>query len=107
MKRDTVQEINAARETLQLSETATMAEIKASYRRLLAEWHPDKGGEDREKCAEMTRRVISAYDTLLDYCQHYRYSFSRETVKRHQSPEEWWFERFGNDPLWGNGSKHN
>ncbi len=101
------QEINAAREILQLPETATMTEIKAGYRRLLTEWHPDKGGKDPEKCAEMTRRIISAYETLLDYCRHYRYAFSEEAVKRHQSPEEWWFERFGNDPLWGNGSKQN
>jgi hypothetical protein len=54
----------------------------------------------------MTRRIISAYETLLDYCRHYRYDFSEEVVKRHQSPEEWWFERFGDDPLWGSGAKH-
>lgn len=107
MKRTKYQEISAAREILQLPQVATMAEIKASYRRLLTEWHPDKGGKDPVKCAEMTRRIISAYETLLDYCRHYRYAFSEEAVKRHQSPEEWWFERFGNDPLWGNGSKQN
>lgn len=55
----------------------------------------------------MTRRIISAYQTLLSYCQQYRYSFSEEIVKTQQSPEDWWFERFGDDPLWGGGAKSN
>jgi hypothetical protein len=39
----------------------------------------------------------------MDYCVNYQYSFSEDTVKRHLSTEEWWFERFGGDPLWGSG----
>jgi hypothetical protein len=41
----------------------------------------------------------------MEYCAQYQYSFSEETVKRHRSPEQWWAERFGDDPLWGNGAK--
>jgi hypothetical protein len=26
---------------------------------------------------------------------------SIKEIKTHSSSEEWWFERFGNDPLWG------
>lgn len=78
-----------------------MAEIKANYRRLLAKWHPDKCVDNQEIRHEMTRKVISAYRVIMDYCLHYQYSFSKETVKRHQSPVEWWSERFGDDPLWG------
>jgi DnaJ-class molecular chaperone len=96
-------EISEARKTLDLPENATMDSIKSSYRRMLAKWHPDKCEENKEKCAEITRKIISAYQTIMDYCIHYQYSFSEDTVKRHQSPEEWWFERFGGDPLWGNG----
>lgn len=96
-------EISAARKILDLPERATMGTIKSSYRKMLAKWHPDKCKEDKENCAEMTRKIISAYETIMDYCVHYQYSFSEDTVKKHQSPEEWWFERFGDDPLWGPG----
>jgi hypothetical protein len=41
----------------------------------------------------------------MEYCQQYQYSFSEESVKRHQSSEEWWFARFGVDPIWGDGQK--
>jgi DnaJ-class molecular chaperone len=94
------QEITAARKVLELPETATLASIKSTYKRMLARWHPDKCEKKKDERAEMTRKIISAYKTILDYCLHYQYSFSEETVKRHQSPEEWWFERFGGDPLW-------
>ncbi|NLJ29693.1 J domain-containing protein [Desulforhabdus amnigena] len=99
------QEITAARKLLEIPETATMASIKSSYKRLLTKWHPDKCGEDREKCNEMTRKIVSAYQTILEYCRQYQYSFSEEAVKRHLSPEQWWLEHFGDDPLWGNDMK--
>jgi DnaJ-class molecular chaperone len=98
-------EITLARKILDLPEIATMAVIKSSYRKMLARWHPDKGEENKEKCAEMTRKIISAYQTIMDYCVHYQYSFSEDTVKNQQSPEDWWFERFGENPLWGKSSK--
>jgi DnaJ-class molecular chaperone len=102
---DSYQKITAARLVLELPETATADLIKKNYRRLLAEWHPDKYPERGEICNEMTRKIIAAYALLMEYCQHYQYSFSEESVKRHQSSEEWWFERFGVDPLWGDGRK--
>ena len=100
------QEITAARETLELPEAATMKSIKASYRRLLREWHPDKCTENQESCIETTRKLITAHQTIMDYCRQYQFSFSEEAVRRHLSPEEWWFERFGDTPLWAkNGMK--
>jgi hypothetical protein len=53
----------------------------------------------------MTQKIIAAYQMILAYCNQYQYSFSEETVNKHLTPEEWWFERFGNDPLWSNNSK--
>ena len=97
------EEITAARKLLELPQTATLAEIKSNYRKIVARWHPDKCKEDADECAEMTRRIISAYKVLMDYCLQYQYSFSEDTVKRHRSPEEWWFDRFGQDPVWGSG----
>jgi DnaJ-class molecular chaperone len=95
------QEITEARKLLDLSETETMESIKSNFRKLLAQWHPDTCIENPETCTEMTRKIISAHQTIMDYCGSYQYSFSEEAVKRHLSPEDWWFERFGDDPIWG------
>ena len=96
------EEISTARKILELPETATMASIKSNYRKMLAKWHPDRCEENQDECTEMTRKIISAYKTLMDYCLQYQYSFSEDTVKRHRSPEEWWMERFGNAAQWVN-----
>ena len=46
--------------------------------------------------------IINAYKTIIQYCEQYRFSFSREEVEKYVSPEEDWLKRFGNDPIWGN-----
>ena len=96
------QEITEARKLLELPERATMEEIKASYRNLVRKWHPDRCMESKKISAEMTVKIIAAYRTLIDYCNHYRFNFSQEEVRNHLSEEEWWLDRFGNDPVWGN-----
>jgi DnaJ-class molecular chaperone len=98
------QRITEARKTLGLSERATLEEIKTSYRQLLRRWHPDTSNEPKAKCEEMTAKIVGAYETIMDYCNHYAFSFSKEDVQQHLSQDEWWFERFGSDPLWGKGS---
>ncbi len=98
------QKINEARQLLEIPERATMKEIKSSYRSLLAEWHPDRCSENEEQCNEMTINIISAYRTILRYCNQYQYSFSKEEIKNYLPENEWWLERFGNDPLWGNNA---
>jgi len=80
------EEISAASKILEFPETATVAAIKSNYRKLLAKWHPDKCTKNKETCVEMTRRVIAAYQTIMDYCLQYQYSFSKESVKRHLQP---------------------
>lgn len=99
------QEITKARKLLELPERASMDEIKSNYKNLLNKWHPDKCSENSEKCDEMTKRIIAAYNIIITYCNQYKFSFTKEEVKNYLSEEEWWFERFGNDPLWGNGKK--
>lgn len=103
MPKNKYQEITEARKMLGLPEKATMEMIKSNYRRLLSKWHPDKCREDPEKCREMTRKIVSAYETIMEYCNNYQYDFSEETVKSHRSPDQWWIETFGNDPLWTDG----
>lgn len=97
------QEITEARKILELPEKATLEMIKSNYRRFLSKWHPDKCSEDPETCKEMTHKIVSAYEIIMDYCNKYEYSFSEETVKSHRSPCQWWLETFGNDPLWTDG----
>lgn len=98
------QKISEARQILQLPESATIEQIKSNYRMMLSRWHPDKSSENQEQCKEMTQKIIAAYQMILDYCNQYVYSFSEEVVNKHLSPEEWWFERFGNDPHWSKNS---
>jgi DnaJ-class molecular chaperone len=95
------QEITEARKLLELPERATMEEIKVKYRNLTMKWHPDRCKETKEKCTEMTAKIVAAYRIIIEYCNHYKFSFSKEEVRNHLSEEEWWFERFGKDPLWG------
>lgn len=95
-------EITEARKLLELPERATMEEIKISYRNLVGKWHPDRCKESKDKCTQMTARIIAAYGVIMDYCNRYKFSFSEEEVKYHLSGEEWWIERFGDDPVWGN-----
>lgn len=99
---DNYDDITAARQLLELPERATMQMIKSHYRRLLAQWHPDRCREgDVNEHAEKTRQIIAAYRLLAGYCSEYEYSFSRESVERNLSAEQWWLRRFGKAPLWG------
>lgn len=98
-------DVMKAKELLGLPERASMNEIKSNYRRLVSRWHPDKCVENDNECYEMTRKIIAAYKIILAYCEQYKYSFTEEEVKKHRSPEQWWFEKFGNDPMWGNRHK--
>lgn len=93
-------EVVEAIKILGLPERATLQEIKSRYRSLIAEWHPDKQGMDKERCAEMTRKIIAAYKTISEYCSRYTYSFSREEIKHQMPTDDRWFERFGEDPVW-------
>jgi len=87
------EEITRARTVLELPEMATMDEIKSNYRRLIAFWHPDR-------CKEMTHRIIRSYKIIMSYCQHYQFSFACPEVEKYATDDEWWMQRFGQDPLW-------
>ena len=77
------EDINEARKTLGLGETATLAEIKEAYRKLSLKYHPDKCADgNRQECEEMFRRINRANRILMSYCASYRYSFAEEDVKK-------------------------
>ena len=101
--KNTYQELTEARTVLELPEQTTLNDIKAQYRKLLKQWHPDKCQENKEICHEMTTKIIAAYTRIMAYCAQYTISFAREEVREYLSPEEWWFDRFGDDPICGGG----
>ena len=98
-------EITEARNILGVPEQATLKEIKNRYRDLVRKWHPDRCGQDQKKCVEMTAKINTAYAVITEYCENYRFSMAREEVNKYLSREEWWLDRFGDDPLWGKGNK--
>ncbi|MBN1446070.1 MAG: J domain-containing protein [Candidatus Omnitrophica bacterium] len=75
-------EIDEARKTLQLGESATLREIKTAYRELALKYHPDrcKNGDIKES-EEMFGKITSAYNTIMTYCAGYRYSFRKKDVE--------------------------
>ena len=93
------QRIISARDLLGLGESATIAEIKKAYRDKAKEHHPDTAEPNRSDEVGM-HRLTEAYDILLDYCQSFRFPLELSDDNL-ADDEDWWMDRFGNDPLWG------
>jgi DnaJ-class molecular chaperone len=72
------QDIIEAKELLNLPERVSMEEIKSNYRKLIMQWHPDRCNGNDEKCNEMTKKLTTAYKTIILYCNQYKYSFAKE-----------------------------
>lgn len=92
--------IDAARQLFNLGERATTGEIKRAYRQMCKRHHPDIAGEESEVDASLMRELIRSYDLLMRYCNQYRIPLvpgESEGI----DPEDWWMDRFGRDPLWG------
>lgn len=92
-----------AAQTLEISSALTREQIKQKYREMVKRWHPDKSSESSQERHEMMAKINEAYKTILDYLENYRYSFTEEEIKQNLPVDnnDWWSERFGDDPLWG------
>ena len=51
---------------LELPVTATIAQIKASFRRLAKKWHPDRNKTNKTQAEQMFVKINRAYETILD-----------------------------------------
>ncbi len=88
-------EIEEARKILKLPKKTTRKEIIENYRKLVKKYHPDCGGNE-----ELIKKLNFAYELLMEYCDNYLIDFD-SVEQSNSNPEEWWFERFGEDPIWG------
>jgi len=95
----THEKLRSAVRILGFGDRATLAEIKARYRELVKQHHPDAGISEN---AEYIYQVIAANKLVMEYVASYRYDFSeREYLE--QDPEERLRRRFMTDPMWGKG----
>ncbi len=78
--------IDAARKALNLDAYATLEEIRSSYKKLAAEFHPDRHASapdaDRLKAEARFQEISNAHDLLGDYVARYLYSFKEDDVRR-------------------------
>ncbi len=102
MKGLTPAAVRKAAEVLGVAGGASLAEIRQRYHRLIQEHHPDVRPAGDRSGHETTVALTQAYDVLVRYCMNYRFSFAPEdlagSVKT--SPQEYWREHFGDDPIW-------
>jgi len=75
-------------EILNLQQTATFAEIKKSYRRLVVKYHPDKNKGSKE-CEERLKEIIEAYECLSDSNKRADYDkrVRVDVFTSHEAPE--------------------
>jgi hypothetical protein len=90
-------ELKEACRVLGLGERASLREIKARYRKVARECHPDAAGDDPEG---RIYAVNAAYKVVAAYVEGYRFGFT-EAEYLEQNPEERLRRQFGTDPLWG------
>ena len=82
------EEIDGARKRLGLRESASLQEIRNTYRKRAHRYHPDKDRERADNGEEM-KELNHSYELLMDYCSRYRYTFGREDVARAYPEEEY------------------
>lgn len=93
----TYEDLEAALEVFDLPERASLKELKARHKSMVRRHHADGGSQPD---SEAMRSINAAYRLLMDYCNSYRFSFTREEFYR-QDPEARLRDQFGEDFLWG------
>jgi hypothetical protein len=70
--------LDAARRLLELGESASLAEIKGAYRRLLQELHPDRNTE--AGAADRLQDISAAHELLEEYALNFKHTFNAAQV---------------------------
>ncbi|MFN3504797.1 MAG: J domain-containing protein [Caldimicrobium sp.] len=85
--------LEQARKFLKLPKITTRKEIVERYHELAKLYHPDRGGSE-----EKMKALNEAYKLLIEYCDNYRIDLNHRdnTV----DPADFWFQHFGEDPIW-------
>ncbi|MDY6849530.1 MAG: DnaJ domain-containing protein [Thermodesulfobacteriota bacterium] len=91
------EELEQALDVFALTDRTTLQEIKKRHKNLVRRHHPDAG---EQPDAEKMKMINAAYRVLMQYCEKYRFSFSREEFYR-QNPEARLRDQFGEDFMWG------
>lgn len=92
------EEVFAAKELMGLGESATLGELKRSYRKRCKEYHPDIAGDDKAK-GDMMRKLTRAYDVLMAHYNQFKIPLIPRDGEAVEA-EDWWMDRFGQD-MWG------
>ncbi len=101
MKRSEWEKVAAAAKLLQLEETATLKQIKSAFRRMCKKHHPDLAAHQDEVESMAVQEIHEAYEVLLQYCKDFRFPLKPQDSDQSMEAEDWWMDRFGQDPLWG------
>jgi hypothetical protein len=72
-------------EILEVSRDASPEDIKAAYRRLSRQWHPDRNLENTEEATRKFQDISNAYEHLRDARKRRQYD---EFLSRNPSPEQ-------------------
>ncbi len=96
--------IEEAKELFGLGDRATLREIKTVFRRLTKKYHPDLAGESPDNRSK-SQEITEAYQALLSYCEAYEFPLVKAESDLEVDDEDWWMNRFGQDPLWSPGQE--
>jgi len=79
----TFNDIENARKTLGLGDSASIKDIKSSHRTLILKFHPDRhsGSKNRDIYEEKVKEINDAYSIIMNYCIRYPISFTQDKVK--------------------------
>ncbi len=82
---------------LQLSSDATLQDIKAAYRRLAREYHPDMNPDDNIK-QEQFQHISEAYEVLSDPEKRHRYYLEHYVIKSEHQHNRSYIKALYNNP---------
>ena len=82
-------------EVLEIEEDASQDEVKAAYRRLAKQWHPDlHPEEDKDIAEEHMKRINIAYEWIKDPKQRAKYNDIRHEQSESDTQKNAQFEQF-------------